>query len=68
MIKMRPELAPHFIYNVDSNYELGPGDDNDMAFIEFEEEEERETFAIMANIDFKNLEKQTPGIQIEETP
>jgi len=39
-----------------------------MAFIEFEEEKERETFAIMANIDFKNLEKQTPGIQIEETP
>jgi hypothetical protein len=43
MIKMRPELAPHFIYNVESNYELGPGgendDGNDMAFNEFEEEE-----------------------------
>ena len=61
---MRPELAPHFIYNIESNYELGPGDEN--AFNEFEEEEQRQTFAIMANIDFKNLEKQTPGIQIDD--
>lgn len=27
MIKMRPELAPHFIFNLESNYELGPGDE-----------------------------------------
>lgn len=24
-LKYRPELAPYYIYNVKSNYELGPG-------------------------------------------
>lgn len=59
MIKNRPELAPHFILNLESQYELGPGgEDSQMRNSQFDDEEQRETFQIMANINFKNLEKQ----------
>ena len=50
---MRPELAPHYILNVKSNYELGPGTSMD----------QRETQEIIAKIDFKQLEEQH-GIQV----
>ena len=59
MIKNRPELAPHFIYNLESQYELGPGGDDPDFSDQLKQDDmiQRETYAIMANINFKNLEK-----------
>jgi hypothetical protein len=54
MIRNRPELAPHFLINIESQYELGPGDD----FQDFVDQ--RETLVRMTSINFKNLEV-TPG-------
>jgi hypothetical protein len=56
MIRNRPELAPHFLLNIDSQYELGPGDEIRGSHLA----EERETLAIMTNINFQNLQAQTP--------
>ena len=47
-IRMRPELAPHYILNVKSNYELGPGTQRDS-----KTSNQRETLEIIAKIDFK---------------
>lgn len=46
---MRPELAPHYILNVKSNYELGPGTQRDSKT----SNQQRETLEIIAKIDFK---------------
>lgn len=47
---MRPELAPHYILNVKSNHELGPGTQRDS-----KTSNQRETLEIIAKIDFKQL-------------
>jgi hypothetical protein len=46
IIRNRPELAPHFLLNIESQYELGPGDHLR------ESHDERETLQIMSNINF----------------
>ena len=56
MIRNRPELAPHFLLNIESQYELGPGED----IKETPNPDERETLQIMSNINFQALQA-TPG-------
>lgn len=59
-IKLRPELGPHYIYNVQSNYELGPGPGRET------QAARRETLKIMSNINFQQLGQTTSQVQLPQ--